>query len=340
MQSKTYEFHVHGMHCASCVMLIEDTLNEQKDISSVSASLARKKVTITGNLGDDHVAIANQLSEHIVSHGYRLSLEQEKAVRNWKEFTYALPLAILFIIGFILLQKTGMVNLISTNGVNYGTAFFIGVIASLSTCLAVVGGLVLSVFSSYAKAGKNWKPQLMFHIGRLGGFFVLGGVIGAIGSTVKFGLTGNALLSLIVAIIMFVLGLNLLEIFQFTKKLQPTLPKFLSRKSIAMSKATNVLSPLLLGIVTFFLPCGFTQSMQFYTLTTGSFAQGGLTMFVYALGTLPVLALLSFGSFSISQKSWKGVFYKTAGLAVISLALLNILNSLVLFGVIDPVFNF
>jgi sulfite exporter TauE/SafE len=80
--------------------------------------------------------------------------------------------------------------------------------------------------------------------------------------------------------------------------------------------------------------------MQVYTLSTGNFLTGGLTMLVFALGTLPMLALLSFGSFSISSKPWKGIFFKTAGLIVIALALFNLINSLVVAGIIEPVFNF
>ena len=100
------------------------------------------------------------------------------------------------------------------------------------------------------------------------------------------------------------------------------------------------IAALLVGVATFFLPCGFTQSMQLYTLTTGSFLTGGLTMFAFALGTLPVLALISFSSFSIQKSSKAGVFFKTAGLIVIMFALFNLINSLVVIGVIPPVFNF
>jgi sulfite exporter TauE/SafE len=96
--------------------------------------------------------------------------------------------------------------------------------------------------------------------------------------------------------------------------------------------------PLLLGAATFFLPCGFTQSMQAYALTTGSFMTGGLTMLVFALGTLPVLALLSFSSFSINNKPWRGVFFKTAGVIVIALAVINLLTTLAVAGIIEPIF--
>lgn len=118
------------------------------------------------------------------------------------------------------------------------------------------------------------------------------------------------------------------------------MPKFIAKHAHGVSKFNHTLTPLLVGVATFFLPCGFTQSMQLYTLTTGSFLTGGLTMFAFALGTLPVLALISFSSFSIQKSSKAGIFFKTAGLIVIMFALFNLINSLVVIGVIPPVFNF
>ena len=95
-----------------------------------------------------------------------------------------------------------------------------------------------------------------------------------------------------------------------------------------------------MGIATFFLPCGFTQSMQLYTLTTGTFMRGGMTMLAFALGTLPVLALISFSSFSIKNSAKSGIFFKSAGLIVILFALFNLVNALVVVGLFPPVFNF
>jgi sulfite exporter TauE/SafE len=51
-------------------------------------------------------------------------------------------------------------------------------------------------------------------------------------------------------------------------------------------------------------------------------------MLAFALGTFPVLALLSFGALEISNKPWKGVFFKAAGIVVVMLALFNVWNSL------------
>ena len=101
---------------------------------------------------------------------------------NWPDFNVAIPIAAACIAFFILLQKLGIVNLVTASHVTYGTAFVLGLIASVSTCMAVVGGLVLSMSANYAKEGDQFRPQILFHAGRLISFFVLGGVIGALGA--------------------------------------------------------------------------------------------------------------------------------------------------------------
>jgi sulfite exporter TauE/SafE len=124
------------------------------------------------------------------------------------------------------------------------------------------------------------------------------------------------------------------------KKLQPTLPSFIGKHIQGLRSLNHTLTPLLVGIATFFLPCGFTQSMQLYALSTGSFWVGATTMLAFALGTLPVLAILSFSSLGIQNKSWSGAFFKSAGLVVIFFGIFNVLNSLVASGIIPPLFNF
>jgi sulfite exporter TauE/SafE len=80
--------------------------------------------------------------------------------------------------------------------------------------------------------------------------------------------------------------------------------------------------------------------MQIYALSTGSFLSGALTMLAFALGTLPILALVSFSSFSIGTGLKAGIFFKIAGLIVILFGLLNILNALAAVGVLPPLVNF
>lgn len=339
--TKTYTFHINGMHCNACVVMTESELNDVPEVSKAKSSLATHSVEVTGDFGDKEPGhIAQDLSEVLKPHGYTLSLEKQKHSVKWSDFRIALPIALAFIALFIILQKLGIVNLVTTSEVNYGTAFVIGLIASVSTCMAVVGGLVLSMSANFAKEGDKVRPQVLFHVGRLVSFFLLGGAIGALGSAFQLGATGTFVLSFIIAIVLLILGINLLDVFPWAKKLQPTMPSFIGRRVHGLKNLNHTLTPLLVGVATFFLPCGFTQSMQIYTLTTGSFWTGAMIMSAFALGTLPVLALLSFSSLGIHKKAQSGVFFKTAGLVVIFFGIFNLINSLVVMGIIPPIFNF
>ncbi len=338
---KTYTFHINGMHCKACIFLTESELMDVPNVSSAKSNLNTHTVELTGDFGNkSEEVIASELTDVLKKHGYTLSVEKQKKTKNWSDFKIAIPVAIGFAVLFVALQKMGIVNLVNTSNVSYGTAFVIGIIASLSTCMAVVGGLLLSMSATFAKEGDKIKPQLLFHGGRIVSFFILGGVIGAIGSAFALNTSGTFILSVIIGIVMLILGINLLDVFHFAKKLQPSMPKFFSRHALGVSKFNHRFTPLLVGIVTFFLPCGFTQSMQIYTLSTGSFLKGGFTMLAFALGTLPILALISFSSFSIHNSSKAGIFFKSAGLIVIMFALFNLINSLVVIGWIPPIFNF
>lgn len=340
-QTQKYTFHVHGMHCNACVLMIESELGDLPYITHVSSSLKNHTVEVEGDFGNKtEIEIAEELTVPLRSHGYTVSVEKQVKEKKWEDFKIAVPVALTFAVLFVILQKVGLINLVNSGNVTYGTAFVIGIVASLSTCMAVVGGLLLSMSATFAKEGDRVKPQLMFHGGRIVSFFIFGGVIGAIGSAFTLSGTATFILSLIIGIVMLILGLNLLDVFPWAKRLQPGMPKFISKHAHGVSKFNHTLTPLLVGVATFFLPCGFTQSMQIFTLTTGSFLKGGLTMLAFALGTFPILALVSFSSFSMKNSSKSGIFFKSAGLVVILFALFNIINSLVVIGLISPIFNF
>ena len=338
---KTYTFHASGMHCPACPVLIKSELEDVPGITSASASLPLNQVEVSGKFADkSREDVARELTDVVRKHGYQLSTEIREQKVNWSEFTFALPIAGAFVLLFILLQKLGIVNLVTTSHVTYGTAFVIGLIASVSTCMAIVGGLVLSMSANFAKEGDTIRPQILFHAGRLVSFFLLGGMIGAIGSAFALGSTGTFVLSLIVALVLLVLGLNLLDIFPWMKSWQVALPGSLGNRINRLKQFNHSLTPLIVGVATFFLPCGFTQSMQLYALSTGSFWTGALTMSAFALGTLPVLSLLSFSSLAIHTKAQSGIFFKSAGLVVIFFGLLNLINSFVAAGIINPLFSF
>ncbi len=331
--------YVHGMHCAACEMLIEDKLAAIEGVSGVKAHLDKRTVECSCALDVDDEHLAQLLTPHVEGYGYAIATHPEKKGVEWKEFYAALPIALIVVIAFFALQKAGVVNLVQADSVTLPVAFLIGIVASLSTCMAVVGGLVLSMSANYGKQAAGNIPHFSFHLGRLIGFFVLGGLIGLLGSAFVLTPTISFVLSLAIGIVMILMGINLLDIWPSSASWQLRMPRFFSTAAL-QSKFSGRYAPFVIGAATFFLPCGCTQSMQVYSLSTGSPLAGALTMLAFALGTLPVLALLSFGTGNVAQGKHRGIFFKAAGTIVILFSLLNFYGGLVAIGLLPPVFSF
>jgi sulfite exporter TauE/SafE/copper chaperone CopZ len=339
---KTLVFHIAGMHCTACERLAEMELGEAPGVARVKASLTSETVEVTGDFGESTPEeVRESLGARVQRHGYVLAMEKPPVqAAKWSEFGVAVPAAVVFVAVFALLQEMGVGRLVTGARMGYGMAFVVGLVASVSSCIAIVGGLALSLSAFYAKEGDRVVPQVLFHAGRLGGFFVLGGLLGAVGVGFQPGQTGALIVGLAVSGVMIMMGIGLLDIFPWMKRWQPALPEVVGQKVRGMRGLHRGLMPLLAGVITFFLPCGFTQGMQLYTLTTGSFLTGALTMLCFALGTLPVLALVSFSPLELGKRGRSGVFFKTAGLLVIFFGLYTLFNSLAAYGIIRPLGNF
>lgn len=111
MTTRTYTFHVSGTHCPSCKIFIEDTLNEQIGIDHTNVDLKHETVSIDTTLEDTQHKLAAILTEKIRHNGYSLSVE--KKVKEKKDngvIWQALPIGLVFLSVFFLLQKTGILN--------------------------------------------------------------------------------------------------------------------------------------------------------------------------------------------------------------------------------------
>jgi len=340
MNNEKITLYVDGMHCAACEMLTENEVKECVYVKGAKSSLKKRQIEVEGDFsGKTKEQVVGDLNGLLNKHGYKLSFDPINKKTKLSDFYFAIPFSFLFLMFFFGLQRLGLFNVLNSGEIGYGAAFLVGVVASLSTCMAVVGGLVLSLSAKFAKDKKHISSPIFFHIGRLVSFFIFGGLVGLVGSVFQLGLYGTFLIGILVSLVMFIMGLNLLEILPSISGWQFKMPRFISDRAVKVSGWTNSLAPFFIGVSTFFLPCGFTQAMQVYTLTTGSFMKGSLTMFLFALGTLPVLALLSFGAFSIKDSVKLSIFFKTVGIIVIFFSLMNFFNSFASIGLVEPFFR-
>ncbi|KKQ68131.1 MAG: hypothetical protein A3F95_02425 [Candidatus Nealsonbacteria bacterium RIFCSPLOWO2_12_FULL_39_31] len=335
---REYTFFVKGMHCASCEILIEKRLAALKEIKSVEASTDKGKVFIVHQGQRPGV---NRLNSIFKKEGYLFFDEPAKITEQKNgDFFVIAGTALFIIIGFFLIRNSGFAGLISVNSSSFLPAFFfLGLLAGVSSCAALVGGLILSMskqwlemYSEKNSTLEKFQPHLMFNFGRIVSYALLGGVIGAIGSKFQISLTFSSILIVAVSTMMLFLALQMLGIKTF-RKFQFTMPKFITRRIADETKFQGKYMPFLMGALTFFLPCGFTITAQGLALISGSAIQGALIMFFFALGTLPSLLAIGLSAIKFSQKPHlANKFQKVAGVLVLFFALFNINSQLNVLG--------
>src|SRR5712692_8958097 len=340
--SKTLQVKIDDMHCANCEVLIERRFKKIAGVRRVKANHVTGMAeiicygdldlpTLQGTIGDD---------------GYTVSRLQEQNNRapnsknTGRVYVEIGAVFLLLVALFLILDQFDALpqNLTVPNNISYGVALLIGVVASMSTCIAVTGGLLVAVAAKYNEAttklsdAQRFKPHLFFNAGRIVSYTLLGGAIGALGSTFTLSPEAGGLLMILASIIMIGLGLQMLKLFPWLKQLQPKMPKFLAHKIHDLSEKEVKGRAFVLGASTFFFPCGFTQALQLYVLAKGSFTTGALTMLAFSLGTLPALVSLSALS-SFARGSFQRYFLKFAGVAVVMLGFFNIQSGLTLSAV-------
>lgn len=251
-------------------------------------------------------------------------------------------IAAAFLILFGLLLALNYFNalprgLTVSESMTYGVVFLIGLAASVSTCIAVTGGLLVAIAAKYneatgpATSSERILPHIFFNAGRILAYALFGGLIGALGSTLTFSPTLSGALMLAASALMILIGLQILRILPSFGLARSVIPGAVADRIRDFSTRRSRPAAFVLGASTFFFPCGFTQALQLYVLAKGDPAIGAMTMLVFALGTLPALSLLSAMS-SVARGSFQRHFLKAAGVAVVFLGLVNIHYGLVLTG--------
>lgn len=262
-----------------------------------------------------------------------------------KQWLGTLGILIFLALLYRIFQSLGMVEKLGAlnPGASYGAAFLVGIVASVSSCLAIVGSVVIAFSEKYRAKKEAFfddaiKPNMLFHAGRLSSFFILGGLLGAIGGGINLSGRLVAIYTLIIAFIMAILGLNILGFFPRITALGLCMPKMFRERWDNLRKSENSLMPFFLGIFSFFLPCGFTQSMQLIALASGSFWQGGMILFLFALGTVPALMALGITTAWTRSKNIL-VFQKVAGVLILLFAFYAFNSGLALIDVRNNIFE-
>lgn len=350
--TKEHIYFVKGMHCASCEVLVEKKLLEINGIKSVEASTGKGQVTIEyeGDKPNSHYLTSLFKEENYTFFDQLNKEEDTRTKKSVNPTLFAFNIALFVIIGFLLLNKLNVSGILNVSSKSSLFAFFgFGLLAGLSSCAALVGGMVLSmskqwqsIYSDKNTIYEKLQPHLLFNAGRIISYAIFGAMLGIIGSKLQISFTFTSFLVITVSFLMMALGLQMLGVKSF-RKFQFALPKSITRYIANENNFKARQMPFIMGATTFFLPCGFTIIAQGIALLSGNWLQGSLIMLFFALGTAPMLLFIGLSSVKFSLKPHLTErFSKVAGFLVLFFALFNINNQMNVLGYtsLDDVLSF
>ena len=311
----TETYSVRGMACTGCETIIRNILLRIDGVKEAEPDFAGNVVKITY---DKDTVSLQTIRKTLEKEGYFLKdgnkegdaalltdvlqnqdASQNKAVSQKspspKDRTFSplqfVGIAVTLIAGYLIIKNTVGFSFIPeiTPSMGYGMLFVIGLLTSLH-CVAMCGGINLSQCMPKGEAPTTTKdkikPSLLYNLGRVTSYTIIGGIVGALGSVFRFSGTARGVVAIFAGIFMVIMGISMLGIFPWLNKFTPRLPRFMRRKAGAAGKGKG---PFIVGLLNGLMPCGPLQAMQIYALGTGSFLTGALSMFFFCLGTLPLM---------------------------------------------------
>ncbi len=302
---------IDGISCDNCRNKIKNELLKISEVNEVNITKNIAKITYIDKIDTEEIIKTINDLGYLTKNSY-ISQNINDIDNNIKLKEFILILSVIIFIIYILRIILGIniFNVIPSidNNLSYGMLFITGLLTSIH-CISMCGAI--NIVATYNKENKfSIKKSLLYNIGRIISYTIIGGLIGLIGNIITVNDTINGIIIILTSLVMILMSLNMMNIINF--KLPHIKLKYKPNNSF------------LIGLLNGLMPCGPLQSMQLYALSTGSFLKGALSMLAFSLGTLPLM--LSVGIFlSIFSKDKKILLNKIASvlILILSLSMLN-----------------
>ncbi|MDV4151990.1 sulfite exporter TauE/SafE family protein [Clostridium sp. AL.422] len=317
MSIKKEKIKVYEMTCTSCEKRIENSVKKINGVMNAKASYTKETLEIEY---DNNLCTLDEIKKSINKAGY--------PTESSSNFELIGILVIIFIILFLGSRTSGFDMESKLSNASYAFLFIVGIFTSIH-CVGMCGGIMLSQSLSFASEKKSKfkaiAPSLLYNLGRVISYTILGGIIGGIGSVFSLSISAKAFIQIFAGIFMIIMGLNISG-FKFFRRFSIKIPNFLSKYKRKFN------SPFIVGLLNGFMPCGPLQTMQLFALGTGSALKGALSMFIFALGTVPLM--LTFGAISgLLSKGYTKKLLKLSGVLIIVLGVIMGNRGLALSGI-------
>lgn len=310
------QLSIKGMTCSGCERRIEFALMALEGVKKARASFSQSRVELEY---DEELISLEKIIAAIEKQGYQAAGSQNNTAADRIPTNHLLGITIILMALYLMLKNNIGFNFIPqiNQSMSYGILFVVGLMTSLH-CIAMCGGINLSQCvaiekdNSDFKKYSNLKPSLLYNLGRVVSYTIIGGIVGALGSVVSLSGTAKGTVAIIAGVFMVIMGLNMLNVFPGLRKIIPSLPVVFGDKIYH----NNGKRPFWIGLLNGLMPCGPLQAMQLYALAAGSFWAGASSMLVFSLGTVPLM--FGFGTLSsfLSSKYTRQILKISAVLVI------------------------
>lgn len=331
MSAVKKRLRIGGMTCVNCQSKIEQKLGNAAGVQSVTVDYR----TGLGEIIYDPDLIGwRDITAVVERLDYQVLPEEETP---GPDLGRSVSLLVIMVSLYVLLQRFGVLNLLvpsqlADSKMGYGMLFVVGLLTSVH-CIAMCGGINLSQCIPRVEGEERsglavLRPALLYNLGRVISYTAVGFLLGLVGMVLGGGAgTGlsalaQGVIKMLAGALMVIMGLNLLGIFPWLRRIQPRLPRGLAARLGRERAAAG--QPLAVGLLNGLMPCGPLQSMQLVALAAGSPLAGALSMLLFSLGTVPLM--LGFGSLAaaLGRRFSRGVLGVGSVLVVVlGLAMLS-----------------
>jgi len=173
------------------------------------------------------------------------------------------------------------------------SAFLIGLFGSFH-CIGMCGPIALALPIQQHNRFNLVFGRLLYNVGRALTYGAIGLLFGLLGQSLS--LAGfQQSISIIAGVLILLMVVLPSKITQKLYLLKPAygFTNFLKRKFSVLLKKKTVASTFFIGVLNGFLPCGLVYIAVAGAIASGSYLEGALYMFVFGIGTLPIMFAVS-----------------------------------------------
>ena len=318
------KFKTTGMTCTGCEKIIARQVLKISGVQSIDIDYVTEQAKISF---DDQKTSYHEIKKRIEEKGYQCQTS-EKA--NWLGWVFGIIGVV--IIGYFILNFFDSIQLpaISQN-MGYGLLFVVGLLTGFH-CISMCGGFVVSYTAKGIKEGK--KPHqlhLSYAIGKTISYTIIGAAFGLLGSIIAFTPTIRGYAGMLAGLFLVLFGLKMLNIIPGLRRFSLRMPKFIT-KFVGKESKHHSNNPLVIGLLNgLMIACGPLQAIYIMAAGTGSMFEGAKLLFVFGLGTLPVMLGFGYLTSIISSKATTKIL-KASGVIIIILGLVMVNRGLALTG--------